>query len=173
MFDDVSADAAARGIQLVTKPYEQCFVRCDPGLLAVLIGNLVRNAVKYMGDTAVRRISVGVTSTSGCVRIEVSDTGPGIPEEIRGRIFEPFVRGVQTREAGIGLGLATVSRLVAAHGGGYGVESAPGAGTTFWFTLPEARAGVGRREPAVVIPRREGTTTGVQRPEGMRTPARA
>jgi signal transduction histidine kinase len=74
------------------------------------------------------------------VRIAVTDTGPGIAESLRTQVFEPFVRGAGHGEPGIGLGLATVSRIVRAHDGQYGVESKQGAGSTFWFTLPEAPA---------------------------------
>jgi signal transduction histidine kinase len=67
------------------------------------------------------------------VRIQVRDTGPGIPEDIRHRLFEPFV---SRRSGGSGLGLAIVQRAIEAHRGAIFVESAPGAGTTFTIYLP-------------------------------------
>jgi signal transduction histidine kinase len=67
------------------------------------------------------------------VRLQVRDDGPGIPEEIRNRLFDPFVSG---RTGGSGLGLAIVQRAVEAHRGLVLVESEPGAGTTFTIFLP-------------------------------------
>jgi signal transduction histidine kinase len=67
-------------------------------------------------------------------RFEVIDTGPGIAPEILPRIFEPYVRG-RHGLPGIGLGLATVRRMVEAHGGTAGVDSSP-RGSRFWFELP-------------------------------------
>jgi signal transduction histidine kinase len=66
------------------------------------------------------------------VEISVADTGVGIPPEACDRIFDPFFT---TKEDGTGLGLATVHRIVEAHGGTLRVESAPGVGTTFWIQL--------------------------------------
>jgi len=73
----------------------------------------------------------------------VQDTGPGIPSEKKGALFEPYVRG-ESNQPGIGLGLATVKRLTEAHGGRVGVESSPGAGSTFWFELPKGAPPVTR-----------------------------
>jgi signal transduction histidine kinase len=67
------------------------------------------------------------------VRLQVRDDGPGIPDEIRGRLFEPFVSG---RTGGSGLGLAIVQRAVEAHRGLVLVDSEPGTGTTFTIFLP-------------------------------------
>jgi signal transduction histidine kinase len=72
------------------------------------------------------------------VRFEVDDTGPGIPVEEQAAVFEPYVRGKGAHVAGLGLGLATVRRLVEANGGRVGVASQPGRGARFWFTLPAA-----------------------------------
>ena len=69
-------------------------------------------------------------------RLEVEDTGPGIPPEAQQTIFEPFVRVSPAKAAGTGLGLATVKRLVEAHGGRLGVQSKPDAGSLFWVELP-------------------------------------
>ena len=69
------------------------------------------------------------------VRIEVSDTGTGIPPEIQARIFEPFF---STKASGSGLGLPIVHAIVTQHGGAVGVEASPLGGARFWFTLPRA-----------------------------------
>jgi signal transduction histidine kinase len=67
----------------------------------------------------------------------VRDTGPGIPEDQQGRLFEPYWRG-HTTYKGTGLGLAITRGIVEAHGGSIRVESASGAGTTFVFEVPVA-----------------------------------
>ncbi|HSN27879.1 MAG TPA: HAMP domain-containing sensor histidine kinase, partial [Kofleriaceae bacterium] len=72
-------------------------------------------------------------------RIEVQDTGPGIPPGEDPRIFEPYVQLDRTGGS-IGLGLATVQRLARAHGGNVGVISPPGRGALFWVELPAATA---------------------------------
>ena len=73
------------------------------------------------------------TNIENAVRLQVRDTGPGIPEEIRDRLFDPFVSG---RTGGSGLGLAIVQRAVEAHRGLVLVDSAPGTGTAFTIFLP-------------------------------------
>ncbi len=75
----------------------------------------------------------------GRVRVEVADTGAGLPEEMQQRVFEPYVRLDKSRP-GIGLGLATVRRLVLAHGGKVGVSPNAGTGAVFWFELPLSEA---------------------------------
>ena len=73
------------------------------------------------------------------MRFAVRDTGPGVPPEALTRIFSEFEQANQSRDeamGGIGLGLAVTRRLVKLHGGEIGVESKPGEGSTFWFTLP-------------------------------------
>lgn len=73
------------------------------------------------------------------VMIEVSDRGPGVPEEMRTQIFQKFVRAKnKTSASGAGLGLAICQGIVEAHGGKLGVKNRVGGGATFWFTLPVA-----------------------------------
>src|SRR5688572_12664024 len=114
----------------------------DEDLLHRIIANLVLNAVQAARGPI--RITVSVAAVSAAeiphgtnlehaIRIQVRDTGPGIPEEIRERLFEPFVSG---RPGGSGLGLAIVQRAVEAHRGLVLVESGPGAGTIFTIFLP-------------------------------------
>jgi len=76
-------------------------------------------------------------SVDGQARLAVSDTGAGVPPELRDRIFEPFVTG---RPDGVGLGLALTKRIVEDHGGRIGFDSTT-RGATFWIELPEARVG--------------------------------
>jgi signal transduction histidine kinase len=114
-------------------------VTCAPGVLMSLVQNLVHNAIKYMGDSPKRHVRVRVRDAGRFVRVEVEDTGPGVPGAIQARIFEPFVRGTSAAP-GAGLGLATAKKLAEAHGGRVGCQSAPGAGSRFWFELPRAPA---------------------------------
>jgi signal transduction histidine kinase len=115
-------------------------VACDPSMLAVMLSNLVRNAIKYMGegDEGDRRITLRGHPRGTSMRLEVEDTGPGIPPGTEATVFEPFVRlsSGAAGASGVGLGLATVKRLVEAHGGRVGVTARPGGGCRFWFTLP-------------------------------------
>jgi len=67
-----------------------------------------------------------------------TDQWPGLPPELARHAFDPYVRGAGTSVPGLGLGLATVRRLVEGHNGRYGVTSAPGEGALFWFELPAA-----------------------------------
>jgi signal transduction histidine kinase len=116
-----------------------CVVACSRGVLVSILTNLMRNAAKFMRDSALRKITVRVSSNDvATVRIEVQDTGPGIPPELLETVFEPYVRAEGATQPGLGLGLATVKRLCLAHGGEVGVESALGRGSVFWFTLPRA-----------------------------------
>jgi signal transduction histidine kinase len=110
---------------------------CSGGILASILFNLVRNAIKYMGDASVRQVRVRVRRSGAMVYCEVEDTGPGIPRESQDTIFEPYVQ-LNDAQAGLGLGLATVRRLVRGHGGRVGIRSSPGHGAVFWFELPAA-----------------------------------
>jgi len=117
----------------------------DEDLLHRVVSNLVLNAVQATGKGArvvVRTGRPGVHELPGGAGIEspvslaVSDNGPGIPENLRARLFEPFVTG---RVGGTGLGLAIVQRAVDAHRGLVLVDSPPGQGTTFTVYFPAAR----------------------------------
>src|SRR4029077_18323997 len=101
-----------------------------------VIYNLLSNAVKFTPEGGT--ILVGSTRVDGEVQVSVADTGPGIAPEDQERIFEEFQQtavGVEQRE-GTGLGLALTKRLVELHGGRIWVESEPGHGSRFVFTLP-------------------------------------
>jgi signal transduction histidine kinase len=108
-----------------------------------------------MGEQQTRRVSLRANALNGRVRLEVEDSGPGIPDELHTIIFEPFARGRREvnprgrRETnprgghdtheGVGLGLATVKRLTEAHRGNVGLRSRVGVGTVFHVELPLAR----------------------------------
>jgi signal transduction histidine kinase len=138
--DELSPAARAVGVELELDPFEPVEVACTPGVLTSILGNLIDNAIKYIGDAPVKRVRVGARVDGAKVRIEVVDTGPGVPPEHRQRIFDPYVRAASPSIRGFGLGLATVRRLVEAHGGAVGVEPGPGGGSRFWVELPRARS---------------------------------
>jgi PAS domain S-box-containing protein len=98
--------------------------------------NYISNAIKYGGQPP--RVELGAAAVpGGMVRFWVRDNGPGIAPADQDRLFIPFTRLEWARGTGHGLGLSIVKRIVDRLGGQVGVESAPGQGSTFWFTLPE------------------------------------
>lgn len=114
----------------------------DPQRIAQVLLNLLTNAVKYAGKGALVTIRVNVAEQ---LRIAVANNGPSIPLEQQGLLFQKFSRlpGSQQKARGSGLGLSIARRIVEAHNGRIWVESAPGEGCTFWFTLPIAATSEG------------------------------
>ncbi len=111
-------------------------VQADPGQIQQVLLNLITNAVQAMKPNGgVLRMSTFAEEAS--VIVEVSDTGPGMPAEVRARIFEPFFT---TKKEGTGLGLSVSYGIITAHGGTIGVLRSSEEGTTFRVALPEARA---------------------------------
>jgi signal transduction histidine kinase len=141
---EVTPSAIAVGAAVIVEPLpEQCSVACSPGTLASVLSNLLQNAVKYIGEgmNRERRITIRVSDCSERVRLDVEDTGPGIPPGAEATIFELYRRGATaTKTSGLGLGLATVKRLVEGSGGTVGVKSAPGKGACFSVELPRGPA---------------------------------
>lgn len=138
---EIGPEADRHGIDLAVDGAlpEGVQVACAPGLLASLVSNLTRNAVKHMGDAPERRVRVRALDEGVRVRLEVEDTGPGLPPDAEGWVFDPYARGNE-ETPGLGLGLATVRRLAEAHGGEVGLSSQLGAGARFWVALPKAPA---------------------------------
>ncbi|GHB59524.1 sensor histidine kinase [Streptomyces cirratus] len=115
-------------------------VAVDRGLLERAVANIVENAVKY--SPAGRPVSVSASALANRVEVRVVDRGPGVPDEAKVRIFEPFQRhGDAPRGAGVGLGLAVARGFTEAIGGTLAAEDTPGGGLTMVLTLP--RAGYG------------------------------
>jgi signal transduction histidine kinase len=129
--------AEEAGVELIVCPAADLAVACTPTLLGIALDNLVSNSIKYMGDRPVRRVTLAARRDRRTVRIEVEDTGPGMPPQTRSRLFEPFVRGASD-QPGFGLGLATVKRIAEGHGGDVEVDSRPGQGSRFTLILPAA-----------------------------------
>jgi signal transduction histidine kinase len=109
---------------------------CDPEQIYQVVLNLLVNALQAQGAGGSIRLRT-LAADSGMVGFEIADDGPGLPPEIRDRIFQPFVTG---REGGTGLGLAFVERIVKAHRGVVSVRSEAGKGTVFEVRLPAAEA---------------------------------
>jgi signal transduction histidine kinase len=124
-------------------------VACPPGLLENAVGNLVNNALTYVEGRDKRTITIATIDEGPAVKISVTDTGPGLSAGTdAAKIFEPHVRGTNARGRGLGLGLATVKKIVDAHGGGVGVSSTAD-GCVFWFTLPVVPGGTPEQEAHV------------------------
>ena len=136
--------AGDHGVRLL--PPQGLLPGCGPKVLAdqrrlrQVVLNLLSNAIKY--NRADGYVQLACRYDGGQVVIEVRDSGQGIPAAQRERLFQPFERLGAERGAveGTGIGLALCQRLVLAMGGQIGVESAPGAGSTFWVRLPSQRA---------------------------------
>ncbi|WP_327725055.1 sensor histidine kinase KdpD [Streptomyces europaeiscabiei] len=112
-------------------------VAVDPGLLERSVANLVENAVKY--SPAGERVLVAASAMADRVEVRVVDRGPGVPDEAKDRIFEPFQRyGDAPRGAGVGLGLAVARGFTEAMGGTLNAEDTPGGGLTMVLTVPAA-----------------------------------
>jgi signal transduction histidine kinase len=111
-------------------------VRADRGRLVQVLSNLVGNAVKFTLPNG--RVEVRVERSNRDALFTVSDDGPGIRPDDLPHIFERFWQPRERRREGAGLGLTIAHGIVEAHGGTIEAESAPGAGSTFRFTIPLA-----------------------------------
>jgi two-component system OmpR family sensor kinase len=128
--------AGAGGVELELAPGDASELDVDPDAIAIVLDNLLRNAIAH--SPRGERV---VISVSPDARIVVEDRGPGVPAEQRVRIFEPFARGMhrdadRTRTGGFGLGLAICRRIVDGHHGTIAVDDRPGGGARFVVALP-------------------------------------
>lgn len=123
-------------IKLIKKFSGAGSARIDRGLFELVLYNLLNNAIQAIRDSGKGdTVEVSTSRINGHVKIEVSDNGPGIPENTISWIFDPFFT---TKEVGkgSGLGLAVAHNIIAAHGGDISVRSKEGEGTTFIITIP-------------------------------------
>ncbi len=149
LFDRISAifegQLLQKGVELVLETGEPGLeALADPGKIAWVLTNIVSNAIRYVPDKG-GRITIAARRVGGSVQISISDNGPGIPLNHQTRIFQKFVRfDIEGKAGGSGLGLAICREIVRASGGTIWVESEPGDGTTFVFTLPVPEGADGR-----------------------------
>lgn len=142
--DEIALDALVEEVLADLEPLAQektihLTAQCDAVtmtgsdiLLYRLVYNLVENAIKY--NTPGGTVTVGAVQQDKHIRLTVADTGTGIPEELKERVFEPFFRLDKSRSralGGVGLGLALVREIVNVHGGSISVKDNPDGGTTF------------------------------------------
>ncbi len=128
--------AAAKKITLNSKfTMDDSFINCDRDRIAQILSNLIGNALKFTPEGG--SITVATEESSVEIKVSISDTGPGIPENQKNHIFERFAQIGNKNRTGLGLGLYISKTLVESHGGKIWVTSAVGKGSTFYFTLPK------------------------------------
>jgi signal transduction histidine kinase len=133
--DAFNALSAAKGISIRTEVRAGLLLaEYDQERILQVLSNLLGNALKFTPKGG--RIDIAVESFEGAVRFGVTDTGPGIPAHSFGVIFERFGQAAKQQRSGLGLGLYISKCIVEAHGGKIWVESPPGQGSSFYFTLP-------------------------------------
>lgn len=144
--DAFNALSAVKSISIRTEVRAgSLLAQYDQERILQVLANLVGNAIKF--TPAGGRIDIIVEPIGHDVRFGVIDTGPGIPEQDRGLVFERFGRVAKWERSGLGLGLYISKCIVEAHGGTIWVEGQPGQGSSFYFTLP-ASASVAKPLPA-------------------------
>jgi signal transduction histidine kinase len=111
-------------------------VLADHERIGHVFSNMIVNAIHHTPKGG--NVTLGAHALNGFMRFAVTDTGKGISQEYRDRIFEKFFRVPDTEPRGTGLGLYIAREIVRSHGGDIGVESEPGKGSMFWFTVPIA-----------------------------------
>jgi len=130
---------AARGVELVTELGDVPAVNVDDGQIRQALLNLIRNAGEAVAETGGGSVTVRSRVVGGgadgleAVEVEVADDGPGIADELRAKVFDPFF---STKSGGTGLGLALTHQIAREHDGAMRVESEPGHGARFVMTLP-------------------------------------
>jgi len=140
VFDDLAKRARAREVRLENAIPDGLVASADTDRLRQVLSNLVDNGIKYGRPGGVLTVTAAAL-VGGRIEVCVRDDGPGIPREALARVFERFYRVDKARsreQGGTGLGLAIVKHAVQAHGGEVRVESEPGEGAAFYFTLPAA-----------------------------------
>jgi signal transduction histidine kinase len=136
--DELTPAAEKSGVSLTFGVVPDVKVACAEAAVIVVLQNLVRNALKHIGNGPKRVIHASVKVLAGSVRLLIQDNGPGIPKGMEQAVFKPYVRVAGTKAPGMGLGLATVKRIVESRSGSVGVSSGPEQGATFWVELPLA-----------------------------------
>jgi signal transduction histidine kinase len=131
-----------KGVEFAARvPPDICRLSLDQRRITQVLDNLLGNALKFTPSGG--KITLEVNILENEVQFSIADTGPGIPGEALSRIFDPYWQVQETR-TGMGLGLFIAKTIIQGHGGRIWVESSPGRGTTFRFTLPS----IGKQDAA-------------------------
>ena len=125
----------ADGVRIENRVEHGLVIDADRDQLYRMLSNLARNAVQVMEAQGAGRLVVGARRANGAVTIDVIDTGPGIPDSVRAKLFEPFA--APARPGGTGLGLAIAKELAMAHGGDIALVETGPSGTFFRIVIPD------------------------------------
>jgi two-component system sensor histidine kinase KdpD len=113
--------------------------RADAALMEQAIAQLLLNAAIHTPPGSAIQVGARLDGNPARILINVTDNGPGVPEEIRETIFDRFIRGPDARTGGLGLGLSIVRGFMVAQGGDISIDSAPGGGARFILSLPHEK----------------------------------
>jgi signal transduction histidine kinase len=143
VLQDVAAEirprAEAAGVTLRIEPFAPVRLACSAAALRSILSNLLGNAIKYVVEgCGPATVTMRARDGGDTARIEIEDNGPGMPPGAEEEIFEPFRRLAGNRQPGVGLGLATVKKIVETCRGQIGVASELGKGSVFWFEMPKS-----------------------------------
>ncbi len=145
----LEAAAAAQRVRFEIGQFEGLTVEADPSRLGRVFQNLTQNALEAMPEGG--HVRFQASAEGRWAMVEVSDTGPGIPREIRGQLFQPFTS--HGKKQGLGLGLALARQTVLDHGGDLWAAPEEGGGARFLIRLPLAGRGLeGKKDPAAECP---------------------
>jgi signal transduction histidine kinase len=138
--ESTSSYAEKHGVMLeIRERLEGAMVRVDPGRMIQVITNVLSNAVRF--SNAESTVGIGVSRHDDLLRVAVSDSGPGISEDFRDRVFEAFARADHEgwrHRSGTGLGMSISKGIVEELGGSISFETEVGVGTTFFVDVPES-----------------------------------
>jgi signal transduction histidine kinase len=137
--EDLRVTVPERSLLLALPEHTTVTVLADAGRLGQVVTNYLTNALRYSSPS--HPVSIGLTIQEDTARVWVQDRGPGLTEEAKTQLWQCYhqVKGVPVQSGsgkGLGLGLYICQTLITQHQGEVGVESTPGEGSTFWFTLP-------------------------------------
>jgi len=135
VLDDLSASIGAAQAELEVGRLPT--VEADRVQLQAVLQNLVANALKFRRDGQAPRLRIGADRVAGGWRVVIDDAGPGVPEDLREKVFGLLERGAQSGAEGSGIGLSTCRRIIEAHGGRIGLGASEQGGTSAWFVLPD------------------------------------